>query len=153
MAWPGNLELSFTERWLPLPLKDSASPGLLFDATPMVQVWLSWICLQSWTLYLCPLLSLTSFIKDMCQFFKNLNACRLWNLNIASKMIYKWVRLVRTLECVCVCAFHWTSAIHWIRRSKFCSTRRKWEEQWVIWFGRFWKSFCATGFAIPLCSI
>jgi len=98
----------------------------------------------------CPLLSLTSFIKDMCQFFKNLNACRLWNdfftLNIASKMIYKWIRLACTLECVCVCAFHWTSTFHWIRRSKFCSTRRNVEEQRGIWFGRFWKRFGATGF-------
>lgn len=97
-----------------------------------------------------PLLSLTSVIKDMCQFFKNINACRLWNdfftLNIASKMIYKWIRLACTLECVCVCAFYWTSTIHWIRWSKSCSTRRNLEDQWVIWFGRFWNRFCATGF-------
>lgn len=97
-----------------------------------------------------PLLSITYFIRDMCQFFKSLNACKLWNdfftLNIASKMIYKWIRHICTLECVCVYAFYWTSTIHWIRWSKFCSTRRNLEEQWVIWFGRFWKRFCATGF-------
>lgn len=67
-------------------------------------------------------------------------------LNIASKMIYKWIRLVCTLECVCVCAFYWTSTIHWIRWSKSCSTRRNLEDQWVIWFGRFWNRFYATGF-------
>lgn len=115
MSWPGNPRLELHRKVTSTTFKRLCQPWSYFL---MPCQWCTYDSAESASkvelFIFFPLLSLTSVMKDMCQFFKIsvLAGYGMITLNIASKMIYKWIRLVCTLECVCVCAFYWTSTIH-----------------------------------------